>query len=349
MMTGITRVSKESIFSDLNYLEVVATSSDKYATSFGFTEGEVFAALDTCEMSEEKEKVKTWYDGFIFGKVSDIYNPWSIINFLDKGVYDAYWANTSSNGLVSKLLQRGNKRVKASFEELLEGRSICCAIDEQVVFGNLGDNEKAVWSLLVARGYLKILSFDKAEELEEEEEVKYQRALTNHEVTRMFQSMVRSWFLEVEAEYGDFITALLQGDVEAMNEYMNRITMEMFSYFDTGKKSYGSNPERFYHGFVLGLLVELKSRYHITSNRESGFGRYDICMKPKKEHLPAMIIEFKVFNARREKILEDTVQAALKQIEEKQYEAALIAEGIPVERIKRYGFAFEGKKVLIGE
>ena len=349
LMTRITRVSKEFIFSDLNHLEVVTTSSDKYATSFGFTEEEVFAALDACGMSAEKEKVKSWYDGFIFGQVSDIYNPWSIINFLDKGVYDAYWANTSSNGLVSKLLQKGNKRVKASFEELLEGRSICCAIDEQVVFGNLGDNEKAVWSLLMASGYLKILSFDKAQELEEGEEVKYQLALTNHEVKRMFQSMVRSWFLEVEAEYGDFITALLQGDVEAMNEYMNRITMEMFSYFDATKKSYGSDPERFYHGFVLGLLVELKSRYHITSNRESGFGRYDVCMKPKKENLAAIIIEFKVFNARREKILEDTVQAALKQIEEKQYEAALIAEGIPVERIKRYGFAFEGKKVLIGE
>lgn len=204
LMTGITRVSKEFIFSDLNHLEVVTTSSDKYATSFGFTEEEVFAALGACGMSAEKEKVKTWYDGFILGQVS-------------------------------KLLQKANKRVKASFEELLEGRSICCAIDEQVVFGNLGDNEKAVWSLLVASGYLKILSFDKAQELEEGEEVKYQLALTNHEVKRMFQSMVRSWFLEVEAEYGDFITALLQGDVEAMNEYMNWITMEMFSYFDTGK------------------------------------------------------------------------------------------------------------------
>ncbi len=349
LMTGITRVSKESIFSDLNHLKVVTTTSEKYATSFGFTEGEVFIALDVCGMSGEKEKVKTWYDGFIFGSVRDIYNPWSIINFLDTGVYDAYWANTSSNGLVSKLLQKGNKRVKASFEELLEGRSICCAIDEQVVFGNLGDNEKAVWSLLVASGYLKILSFDKAEELEEGEEVKYKLALTNHEVKRMFQSMVRSWFLEVEAEYSDFITALIQGDVDAMNEYMNRITMEMFSYFDTGKKSYGSDPERFYHGFVLGLLVELKSRYHITSNRESGFGRYDICMKPKKEDLAAIIIEFKVFNVRREKTLEDTVQSALKQIEEKQYDKELITRGIARERIRKYGFAFWGKEVLIGK
>ena len=251
--------------------------------------------------------------------------------------------------MVTKLLQKGNKRVKASFEELLEGRSICCAIDERLVFGNLGDNEKAVWSPLVVGGYLKILSFDKAEELEEGEEVKYQRALTNHEVKMMFQFMVRTWFLEVEAEYSDFITALLQGDLEAMNEYMNRITMEMFSYFDTGKKSYGSDPERFYHGFVLGLLVELKIRYLITSNRESGFGRYDHCLKPKKEHIPAMIIEFKVLNERREKTLEDIVQSALKQIEEKQYEKELITRGIARERIRKYGFAFWGKGVLIGQ
>ena len=153
----------------------------------------------------------------------------------------------------------------------------------------------------------------------------------------------------MEAEYSDFLLALLQGDLDAMNEYMNRISMEMFSYFDTGKKAYGSDPERFYHGFVLGLLVELKDRYIITSNRESGFGRYDIVMEPRKEELPAIIIEFKVFNKRREKNLEETVAAALLQIEEKQYEKELIARGIAKERIKKYGFAFLGKEVLIGE
>ena len=349
LMTGITRVSKESIFSDLNHLEVVTTTSEKYATCFGFTEEEVFGALEEYGMSEEKEKVKKWYDGFIFGKTADIYNPWSIINFLAKKEYEPYWANTSSNELINTLLRGGNKKVKTSFEILLEGRTIHCPIEEQVVYGALGDNEEAIWSLLVAAGYLKILSYEKAEDLKGEREPKYEVTLTNFEVKRMFSSMVRRWFYQAEAEYSDFLMALLQGDVDAMNEYMNRISMEMFSYFDTGKKAYGSDPERFYHGFVLGLLVELKDRYIITSNRESGFGRYDLVMEPRKEELPAIIIEFKVFNKRREQNLEETVAAALAQIEEKQYEKELIARGIEKRRIRKYGFAFLGKEVLIGE
>ena len=349
LMTGITRVSKESIFSDLNHLKVVTTTSEKYATCFGFTEEEVFSALEEYGLSEEKEKVKSWYDGFIFGKVADIYNPWSIINFLDTKQYEPYWANTSSNELINTLLRGGNKKVKTSFEILLEGKSIRCPIEEQVVYGALGDNEEAIWSLLVAAGYLKILSYEKAEELNGEREPKYEVTLTNFEVKRMFSSMVRRWFYQAEAEYSDFLMALLQGDLDAMNEYMNRISMEMFSYFDTGKKAYGSDPERFYHGFVLGLLVELKDRYIITSNRESGFGRYDLVMEPRKEELPAIIIEFKVFNKRREQNLEETVAAALAQVEEKQYEKELIARGIEKRRIRKYGFAFLGKEVLIGE
>ena len=349
LMTGITRVSKESIFSDLNHLKVVTTTSEKYATCFGFTQEEVFGALEEYGLSEEKEKVKKWYDGFIFGKTADIYNPWSIINFLDTKQYEPYWANTSSNELINNLLRGGNKKIKTSFEVLLEGKSIHCPIEEQVVYGALGDNEEAIWSLLVAAGYLKILSYEKAEDLKGEREPKYEVTLTNFEVKRMFSSMVRRWFYQAEAEYSDFLMALLQGDVDAMDEYMNRISLEMFSYFDTGKKAYGSDPERFYHGFVLGLLVELKDRYLITSNRESGFGRYDIVMEPKKEELPAIIIEFKVFNKRKEKDLEETVAAALAQIEEKQYEKELIIRGIAKERIKKYGFAFLGKEVLIGE
>ena len=348
LMTGITRVSKESIFSDLNHLEVVTTTANKYETAFGFTEEEVFQALEEFNLSEEKEGVKEWYDGFTFGKVTDIYNPWSILNFLDKKEYGLYWANTSSNSLVSKLIREGNRKVKSSLEQLLEGKGIRCTIDEQIVFGNLGDNEEAIWSLLLASGYLKVLSFDRLEKVKEGKEVHYELTLTNGEVSQVFHSMVRSWFREVEAEYEDFLSALLQGDVDAMNEYMNRISMEIFSYFDTGKRAYGSEPERFYHGFVLGLLVELKDRYRITSNRESGFGRYDVVLEPKEKELPAIILEFKVFNKRREKSLEETLQAALRQIEEKQYAQELLQRGVEEERIKKYGFAFFGKEVLIG-
>ena len=349
LMTGITRVSKESIFSDLNHLKVVTTTSEKYATCFGFTEEEVFSVLEEYGLSEEKDKVKSWYDGFIFGKVADIYNPWSIINFLDTKQYDPYWANTSSNKLVSELIKKAAPEIKQKFYDLLEGKSIFSPIEEQLVYDHLEQGEKAIFSLLVASGYLKILAFDRQEKIPVSKEPMYELTLTNGEVSILFHSLVRGWFEGVEAEYSGFLKALLLSDVEYMNEYMNRISMEIFSYFDTGKKAYGSDPERFYHGFVLGLLVELKDRYVITSNRESGFGRYDIIMEPKKEELPAIIIEFKVFNKRREQNLEETVAAALTQIEEKKYEKELIARGIARKRIKKYGFAFLGKEVLIGE
>ena len=349
LMTGITRVSKESIFSDLNHLEVVTATSEKYATCFGFNEEEVFRSLEEYDLSEEKEKVKSWYDGFIFGKVADIYNPWSIINFLAKKEYEPYWANTSSNKLVSELIKKASSEIKQKFYDLLEGKSIFSPIEEQLVYDRLEQGEKAIFSLLVASGYLKILSYDRQEKIQVSKEPQYELTLTNREVNILFHSLVRGWFEGVEAEYSGFLKALLLSDVEYMNEYMNRISMEVFSYFDTGKKAYGSDPERFYHGFALGLLVELKDRYLITSNRESGFGRYDIVMEPKKEGLPAIIIEFKVFNKRREKDLEETVASALAQIEEKQYEKELITRGIARERIRKYGFAFWGKEVLIGE
>ncbi len=349
IMTGITRASKESIFSDLNNIEVITTTACKYETAFGFTEKEVFEALDEFGMGGEKQRVKWWYDGFIFGESRDIYNPWSILNLLDKGKFTTYWANTSSNSLVGKLLREGSRDVKESFEGLLKGEHFWCPIDEQIVYNQLDDNEYAIWSLLVASGYLKILDYEKYEVDDFVGEPKYELTLTNHEVEIMFKNMIRNWFAKDVSNYNAFIKALLSNDLEAMNEYMNQIAYKTFSYFDTGKRtSEKAEPERFYHGFVLGLMVDLADRYAITSNRESGFGRYDIMLEPKKEGLDAVIIEFKVFNARRDSTLADTVQSALSQIEEKQYEQTLVAKGIPEERIRKYGFAFEGKEVLIG-
>ena len=349
IMTGITRVSKESIFSDLNNLEVVTTTSDKYATSFGFTEEEVFAALDECGLGEEKEEVKRWYDGFIFGKYKDIYNPWSILNFLDKGYFTTYWANTSANSLVGKLIREGSVRLKKQFEVLLKGGTIQSLIDEQIVYNQLNGNERAIWSLLLASGYLKVLAHEDYRDIPEGTQPQYTLTLTNLEVKLMFDGIIRDWFSAADADYNEFISALLQDDIEAMNAYMNRVALQTFSYFDTGKNPAGEEPERFYHGFVLGLIVDLQGRYIITSNRESGFGRYDVMLEPKNPNEDdAIIMEFKVINSTKESSLNDTVQAALAQIEEKQYRAQLMARGIPENHIRSYGFAFEGKKVLIG-
>lgn len=286
VLTGITRVSKESVFSDLNNLNVVTTSSTEYETSFGFTEEEVFQALEDLRMGEQKELVKSWYDGFVFGNTHDIYNPWSITNFLDKKQVRPYWADTSSNSMIDELIRKASTDIKEKMEELLQGKEIVVNFDEQIVFEQL-DN------------------------------------------------------------YNQFMKALLSDDIDAMNYYMNQIIMTTFSYFDVGQ----NESERFYHGFVLGLIADQTDIYEIRSNRESGFGRYDVMMIPKikeTKKYPAIIMEFKVRNIKREESLEDTVQTALTQIKEKCYDAELYDRGLKKEEIHHYGFAFEGKKVLIG-
>ena len=340
IMTGITRVSKESIFSDLNNLEVVTTTSEKYTDAFGFTEEEVFAALEEYGLSDKSQQIRDWYDGFTFGSRRDIYNPWSIINLLDKKKVGAYWANTSSNRLVSQLIQKGSANIKKTFENLLSGEVLDMELDEQIVYNQLSTRKNAIWSLLLASGYLKVLD---TTFVERTGRTYYKLTLTNKEVQIMFENMVQDWFSGND-DYNDFIKALLLGDVKAMNTYMNRVTLEMFSYFDTGG---GQAPERFYHGFVLGLMVELADRYVVTSNRESGFGRYDVMLEPRVAEDDAVILEFKVQDEE-ETELRETVSQALRQIEERNYQASLIAKGIPQERIRKYGFAFCGKKVLIG-
>ena len=350
IMTGITRVSKESIFSDLNNLEVVTTLSSKYTTAFGFTEQEVFNALDEFGLSEQKGEVKAWYDGFVFGEQKDIYNPWSIINYLDKKKIALYWAESSSNGLINNLIQKGSSYIKKMLETLISGKNIKVPIDEQIVFSELDYSEDAIWSLMLASGYLKVISSEELNLIRESDN-EYELALTNREILFMFKKMILRWFSPAKSETNEFIKALITGDIESMNEYMNDVALRTFSSFDSGKHtSEKKAPENFYHGFVLGLMVDQTENYIITSNRESGFGRYDIMLEPKDKQTqkyPGIVIEFKVINPRKENSLEETVEAALKQIEEKNYDAELINRGVKEENIHHYGFAFKSKEVLI--
>lgn len=346
VMTGIMRVSKESIFSDLNNLTVVTTTSEKYRTRFGFTEDEVFQALEDQGIPEQKDAVRMWYDGFTFGSQKDIYNPWSITNFLEEKIYKPYWANSSSNSLVSLLIRRGNAETKMIVEDLIKGDCLEAELDEEIIFNQLQQKPGATWSMLLAGGYLKVV---KKLFSMETGRFTYRLGLTNREVHLMFQDMIRDWFGAEEVPYNNFIKALLLDDVEAMNDFMNEIALETISSFDIGKGAAKNNaPERFYHGFVLGLMVELANRYEITSNRESGFGRYDIMLIPQRQgQYDPMVIEFKVRKPKREASLEDTAKAALEQIREKHYDTVLAERSFEKRRIRHYGFAFEGKQVLI--
>lgn len=350
LMTGITRVSKESIFSDLNNLRVVTTTTSMYESYFGFTEQEVLQALGEFGLLDKKEEVKSWYDGFTFGTVQDIYNPWSIVNFLREGKAGPYWANTSSNQLVGKLIRESSGSVKEEFADLLAGGFVVTEIDEQIVYHQLDLDESAIWSLLLASGYLKVRGMEIRQQGYEEWKQIYTLELTNFEVKIMFRGMVRDWFAPTASSYNAFIRALLAGDLEAMNEYMNRVARGSFSYFDTAGDTEHAEPEKFYHGFVLGLLVDLSDQYRLTSNRESGLGRYDVMLIPRAhQDRDAVIIEFKVHNPRRERSLQETAANALAQIEKKDYERELTESGIPKHRIRKYGFAFRGKEVLIAE
>ena len=341
---------------------------------------EVFLALDKYELSEKKQSVKEWYDGFTFGNKNDIYNPWSILNFIKARKFGSYWADSSSNGLVNKLVKTGSPNLKKTMEILIEGGVIEKRIDEQIVYNQLEKRENAVWSLLLASGYLRVVKIRYEGDFRKRY---YTLKLTNKEVEQMFEIMIEEWFDNGSNMTGDFIEAMLAGDLYAMNSYMNDIALDTFSSFDVaGKEESRIRPEdlascydckgvangsslndssnlyamtrkssRFYHGFVLGLMVDKREDYIIKSNKESGFGRYDVMMIPRdteNSNLPGLILEFKVINHSMEKSLEETVKSALQQIEEKKYDTELLKAGVKKENIRHYGFAFEGKKVLIG-
>lgn len=344
LITGITRVSRESVFSDLNNLAIVTTSTPRYEDCFGFTEEEVFAATEEFGLTADRKEIKRWYDGFTFGSVSDIYNPWSITSYLKTGQFDAYWTNTASDKLISSLVNKGDEDVKLDFQTLLAGGTIRKTLDEQVVFSELETRPDALWALLLGTGYLKLLG-----PVPKYASQPRTLAVTNHEVMQFLDKMVKKWFSAASSSYNRFTRALLSANLDDMNAYLSEVVQACVSSFDAGARpSAQSEPERFYHGLVLGMLVELRGRYSVESNRESGYGRFDVALVPHNAADPAFILEFKVMDSRRESSLEDTVRRAHEQIDARSYRSALVERGIPRERIHAYGIAFKGKNVLVG-
>ena len=341
IITGVTRISKNSLFSDLNNLEVDTVTCDAYSDCFGFTEQEVMDAFK-CQDIDTIQDVKAMYDGFTIGRHQDIYNPWSICNYMRQRELIGYWVNTSSNKLVGDIIRRYPVESKYEIERLMAGEKVHKRINEGIMFQYLEGDENSLWSLLLAVGYIKAENIVRSVE-----GIECDVSVTNREVMAMFKTEILGMFHNGWSAYGRFAEALLAHKMELMNEYLQTITYTSISYFDVADGPKERTPENFYHGLVLGLIVSLRDRYRIVSNRESGRGRYDIAMYPLQENTDAFIMEFKVQDRKKETDLEQTAKNALQQIVDKNYEADLLAAGVPEERIYKLGFAFAGKDVLV--
>ena len=357
VITGITRIAKESLFSEMNNLVVCSMVCGGYDRAFGFTKEEMDGILEEYELTSKKALVQSWYDGFTIGEETGIYNPWSIVNYLsnrNRPPQD-YWAQSGGVGLIDHLVRRGSVSLKKGFELLLGGDMIKREISEDLIFPMLDVDENAVWSLLVAAGYVR-------PEVGESGPASSETGLclTNYETKLSLSKMVKAWFNTRTGNHMNaFAGALLADDLWEMNEAMQQVVLNSASSFDSGlKPSAGTvQPENFFHALTLGMLTCLSDNYRVTSNRESGFGRYDVCIEPlgtksdvgkSSKPLFAAVLEFKVFDREKgDRTLEDTAKRARKQIDEKVYDADLLSRGIPKDAIRRYGFGFRGKEVVI--
>ena len=341
VITGILRISKESIFSDLNNFAVFTTLNDKYSDKFGMTEKEVWDALDYFGLESYKEGVKDWYNGYVFGNMDGIYNPWSVLNFLDsyKEGLRPHWVNTSSNLLVKKLLTNSDSVVKKDLELLLTGQPIKKEVVVDTVFADVEKNSETLWSFLLFSGYLKVIN----QEITDDDKLVCELMIPNKEVSFVYRKIISSWLTEnlQSNELDLLLKSMLVGDVDTFEEIFQEFVMNSMSSFDPS----GTEPEKVYHAFVLGLLLQLSDRYQVRSNRESGYGRYDIMLIPKNKTFSGVIIEFKKTNRHKKETLEKAVESALKQIEDKQYESEL--KGLGITTIFKYGIAFDGKEVLV--
>ena len=334
VLTGVSRVAKESIFSGANNFVVYTVLDNEFANDFGITEEEMDKVIKDFDIEDKKNQIKEWYDGYKIGNVEGIYNPWSILNYLSRRELIPYWVNTSSNDLI-KMTLKNSTTVKEKIERLLNDEAVEVQINLETIIVGIEDKEENIWGLMLQTGYLKVV------ETVNISEGIYKVKIPNYEIKELFKGIVRDWFRN--KVIGNDLTSILKDLIELnLKEYEKKFKVlvnEMFSYMDVGKNT----AENFYHAFVLGMLVGLKDTYYVNSNRESGFGRYDIMLEPKVKSGNCFIMEFKVMENMEEKTIEDTIENAKKQIEDRGYESNLRERGFT--NIIKMVYAFNGKDV----
>ena len=334
VLTGVSRVAKESIFSGANNFKVFTVLDDEFSDDFGITEKEMDKIIEDFEVQDEKEEIKKWYDGYIIGHTEGIYNPWSILNYLTDRKLMPYWVNTSSNDLI-KLILKNSATVKEKIEQLLRDEEIEVPINLETVIVGIEQNEENIWGLLLGTGYLKVTGVvDLAMGV-------YKVKIPNYEIKFLFQNIIRDWFNDkvIGNNLNTILKDLVTLKLDEFEQKFKVLVRQMFSFMDVGENT----AENFYHAFVLGMLVGLKDNYYVKSNRESGYGRYDIMLEPKDKNGNSFIMEFKVYREEKEKDINDTIENAKKQIEERKYEENLQERGFT--NITKMVFAFKGKEV----
>jgi Predicted AAA-ATPase/PD-(D/E)XK nuclease superfamily len=337
ILTGILRLAKESIFSGLNNVSTFTILNDSFNDKFGLLEGEVNGLLQEYGLEEKLLEMRKWYNGYRIGSCEGIYNPWSVLKCIDeKGVLSPYWVNTSDNALIKQLITKGSDSLKIDLELLLKEGVIERTLEEGIVFSNLEQSPNAIWSLLLFSGYLTLAGTPAYG-------TPCKLRIPNIEVGEVYRSLIFDWFEKTlhEDNYYLLLNSLVTADIDTFSQIFQEFILSSFSAFDIP----ADEPEKVYHAFVLGLLTGLKDRYELKSNRESGYGRYDVMLIPKNLSDLGIIIEFKKVGRFEKTDLESAVASALKQIEERNYAQELLDRNI--ERILYLALAFEGKRVAI--
>lgn len=338
VITGILRISKESLFSGLNNIDVNSILESTMCTAFGFTQQEIDAMLEVYDFSSQREEMKQWYDGYLFGGVT-IYNPWSVLSFVHKGgEFSPYWVNTGSDVMLRHLLAEGSMQVRKGMESLIQNGSVRSVINDKLSFPDLLVDSSNIWSFMLFCGYLKA-----SEPQRVDDQMEYRLQIPNREVRMVFRTIIKGWINEGPVK-NERLTTLLQAladnDMNIFQRLLNEFVVDTLSYYDTS----GREPEKVYQAFLLGLLIS-SGAYEVSSNRESGLGRYDILLRPKDISQRGVIMELKLYDSTYDESVEAVLDSALKQIEEKQYEAVLRAAGVT--QVLKMAITFDGKRVWV--